>query len=51
MPDPKGPSEFVDAAYNLKDEADMIEFYRKWAEDYDHQMLQELGRRRPLRSC
>jgi peroxiredoxin len=39
----KGPSEFVDAAYNLKDEADMIEFYRKWAEDYDHQMLQELG--------
>jgi predicted TPR repeat methyltransferase len=43
MPETKGPSEFVDAAYNLEDEASMIEFYRKWAEDYDHQMLEELG--------
>jgi len=43
MPEPKGPSEFVDAAYNLEDEASMVEFYRKWAEDYDHQMLDQLG--------
>ena len=43
MADPKGPSEFVDAAYNLDDEASMVEFYRKWAADYDHQMLDELG--------
>lgn len=43
MPDPKGPSKFVDAAYHLNDEASMVEFYRKWAADYDHQMLDELG--------
>jgi predicted TPR repeat methyltransferase len=43
MNEPKGPSEFVDAAYRLEDEASMVEFYRKWAEDYDHQMLDELG--------
>ena len=43
MPDPKGPSKFVDAAYHLDDEASMVEFYRKWAADYDHQMLDELG--------
>lgn len=43
MPDPKGPSEFVDAAYHLDDEASMVDFYRKWAADYDHQMLDELG--------
>ncbi len=43
MPDPKGPSEFVDAAYHLEDEASMVDFYRKWAADYDHQMLDELG--------
>lgn len=43
MSEPKGPSEFVDAAYNLEDEAGMVEFYRKWAEDYDHQMLDQLG--------
>ena len=39
----KGPSKFVDAAYHLDDEADMVNFYRKWAADYDHQMLDELG--------
>ncbi len=49
MPEPKGPSEFVDAAYHLKDEASMVEFYRKWAEDYDHQMLDELGYISPTR--
>ena len=43
MPVRKGPSEFVDAAYDLDDEAGMVEFYQKWAADYDHQMLDELG--------
>ncbi|MDH3761395.1 MAG: class I SAM-dependent methyltransferase [Gammaproteobacteria bacterium] len=43
MSEAKGPSEFVDAAYNLEDEASMVEFYRKWAQDYDHQMLDQLG--------
>lgn len=43
MREPKGRSDFVDAAYHLEDEASMVEFYRKWAEDYDHQMLDELG--------
>ena len=37
MPDIKAPSEFVDAAYHLEDE-NMVEFYRKWAADYDHEM-------------
>lgn len=44
-PSPKGPSEFVDQAYHL-DGADAeatVEFYRKWAADYDHQMLDLLG--------
>lgn len=49
MPDPKGPSEFVDAAYHLDDEASMVEFYRKWAADYDHQMLDELGYTSPTK--
>ena len=43
MPKPRGPSEFVSEAYQLEDEASMIEFYRKWAEDYDHEMLDKLG--------
>ncbi len=42
MPNLKGPSDFVDAAYNLEDEG-MVEFYRKWAEEYDHEMLDKLG--------
>ena len=45
----KGPSEFVDAAYHLDDEADMVDFYRKWAADYDHQMLDELGYTSPTK--
>jgi predicted TPR repeat methyltransferase len=42
MSDLKAPSDFVDAAYHLEDD-DMVEFYRKWAEDYDHEMLDKLG--------
>ncbi len=38
MPEPKGPSEFVSDAYQLEGDAGMVEFYRKWAEDYDNQM-------------
>ncbi len=42
MSDINAPSEFVDAAYHLEDD-DMVEFYRKWAADYDHEMLDKLG--------
>ncbi len=42
MSDINAPSEFVDAAYHLEDD-DMVEFYRKWAADYDHEMLEKLG--------
>ena len=49
MTEPKGPNEFVDAAYHLDDEASMIDFYRKWAADYDHQMLNELGYTSPTK--
>jgi predicted TPR repeat methyltransferase len=49
MTEPKGPSEFVDAAYHLDDEASMVDFYRKWAADYDHQMLNELGYTSPTK--
>lgn len=49
MPVRKGPSEFVDAAYDLDDEAGMVEFYQKWAADYDHQMLDELGYTSPTK--
>jgi predicted TPR repeat methyltransferase len=49
MPDPKGPSAFVDAAYHLDDEASMVDFYKKWAADYDHQMLVELGYTSPTK--
>ena len=37
-----GPSKFVSDAYQLNDKADSIEFYKKWADDYDHQMLVKL---------
>ena len=43
MPKPTGPNEFVSEAYQLDDEAAMVDFYRKWAEDYDKQMLVGLG--------
>lgn len=49
MPLPKGPSEFVEAAYHLDDEASKLEFYRKWAQDYDHQMLVELAYTSPTK--
>ncbi len=49
MPEPRAPSDFVDAAYNIEDEAGMVEFYRKWAEDYDHQMLDVLGYESPTK--
>lgn len=49
MPEPKAPNEFVDAAYHLDDEASMVDFYRKWAADYDHQMLDELGYTSPTK--
>ena len=40
---PRGPSDFVDEAYHLDNAAEAIEFYRKWAADYDSQMLDVLG--------
>ncbi len=43
MPKPTGPNEFVSEAYQLDDEAAMVDFYRKWAEDYDQQMIDGLG--------
>ncbi len=42
MVKPPTISDFVDEAYRIEDEASMVDFYRKWAEDYDRQMLQEL---------
>ncbi len=38
-----GASDFVTEAYNLEDEASMKQFYTRWAEDYDNQMLNELS--------
>jgi len=49
--EPRGPNAFVDAAYHLEDEASLVEFYRQWAKDYDHQMLDELGYVSPVRLC
>ncbi len=49
MPEPTGPSDFVDEAYQLDDEADTIDFYRKWAQDYDSQMLDNLSYISPIR--
>jgi predicted TPR repeat methyltransferase len=40
---PKAPSDFVDQAYHLDNADDTVDFYRKWAADYDHQMLDLLG--------
>lgn len=42
-PAAKGPSDFVDQAYHLDTAEDSVEFYREWAADYDHQMLDLLG--------
>ena len=45
------PSAFVDEAYRLESEADIVAFYDKWADDYDRQMLDELGYLSPTRSA
>ncbi len=45
----KGPSDFVSAAYQIEDDADMVEFYRQWAEDYDREMLDGLNYESPTR--
>lgn len=37
------PADFVDEAYHLEDAEEMAEFYRKWARDYDRQMLDLRG--------
>ncbi len=37
--EPQGPSDFITEAYALKGTDSAIEFYRKWARDYDSQML------------
>jgi predicted TPR repeat methyltransferase len=37
------PADFVDEAYHLEDTEQMAEFYRKWARDYDRQMLDLRG--------
>jgi predicted TPR repeat methyltransferase len=46
--DVKGPSDFVNQAYSLDDDDKMVYFYRNWADDYDHQMLDELGYTSPI---
>jgi len=38
-----GEGAFVTEAYNLKNEQSMKKFYAKWAEDYDTQMIDQLG--------
>ncbi|MCP4979744.1 MAG: class I SAM-dependent methyltransferase [Gammaproteobacteria bacterium] len=43
MPAPKAPSAFVKEAYSLEDEGSMVDFYKKWAAEYDHEMLDHLG--------
>lgn len=37
------PGDFVDEAYHLENADDMVAFYRKWAQDYDRQMLEIRG--------
>lgn len=44
-----GRSAFVDEAYHLEDEDSMVDFYKKWAADYDHQMLDKLGYSSPTK--
>lgn len=36
-------SEFVNEAYAANDTSDLLDFYEKWAEEYDRKMLDELG--------
>lgn len=49
MSEPTGRSAFVDEAYHLEDEDSMVDFYKKWAADYDHQMLDQLGYSSPTK--
>ena len=46
--DPKGPNEFVNEAYNLDGDEKIVDFYNKWADEYDHQMLEVLGYTSPI---
>jgi predicted TPR repeat methyltransferase len=48
-PSSHSESEFIDEAYNLEDADSMAAFYRKWAADYDHQMLDLAGYTSPSR--
>lgn len=41
--DPKGPNQFVSEAYSLDGDDKIVDFYSKWADEYDHQMLDVLG--------
>ncbi|MEE8366082.1 MAG: hypothetical protein V3R76_09860 [Gammaproteobacteria bacterium] len=45
---PKGPSDFVKEAYSLDDNEKRVEFYRKWADAYDQQMLDALSYTSPI---
>ena len=39
MSTPEPPSEFVAEAYAIQGHEDMVDFYRRWAERYDEEML------------
>lgn len=49
MADSEKGAKFVKEAYQLTDKSDMVEFYRNWADDYDHQMLDNLNYLSPRR--
>ncbi|MCP4431905.1 MAG: methyltransferase domain-containing protein [Gammaproteobacteria bacterium] len=34
---------FVEEAYSLENKDSTVDFYKKWADDYDHQMLENLN--------
>ena len=38
-----GTDDFVHEAYHLENTHEMVDFYRKWAADYDRQMLDQRG--------
>ena len=40
---PTKTGDFVDEAYHLENTQEMVVFYRKWADDYDRQMLDQRG--------
>ncbi len=37
------PKDFVDEAYSLENKNSMVNFYQKWADDYDRQMVDNLN--------